>query len=325
LVGKEVSELRMLADSNTQSHSDQNGADNSDDDEDQILKKHEKETKELYEAYYERIKHWELREKDKLRTYEKDKGNDAIDFEKREEKKTANAELMKTWDDDLEMEKGSHEYYKDRSEWWQRRQPVLKRELDQDERDRLQEKMEIEAKNKRIDLSSRPDETGSISDTNTNEEAFHTDASKSNMPTPQPSTKLTLNLSTHRKRVPVSTTPAIADQHDSDDEASSKTQRKLVPLEYSDSEEESEARRKKKIKTLVDSIPADKEPLFKWSIRWDQVDSSIYSKLKNFTDKKIQEYLGVPEPQLVKFIMDGVAAQKSPYDLVSSLDGVSFY
>lgn len=66
-----------------------------------------------------------------------------------------------------------------------------------------------------------------------------------------------------------------------DDETAKKKKRVLVPLDYGELEHADGAgnqeERKKRIKELIDSIPASQEGLWNWDIKWKELDSVRFS------------------------------------------------
>ncbi|KAI8825744.1 uncharacterized protein EV422DRAFT_491626 [Fimicolochytrium jonesii] len=59
------------------------------------------------------------------------------------------------------------------------------------------------------------------------------------------------------------------------------------------------------IQDLIGIIPADQEGLFAWHIKWDFLDSTVLNnKLRPWVTKKIVEYLGGEESDIVEFVME---------------------
>ncbi|CAH7688235.1 hypothetical protein BY996DRAFT_6429379 [Phakopsora pachyrhizi] len=85
----------------------------------------------------------------------------------------------------------------------------------------------------------------------------------------------------------------------------------------------SEEKKKKKLKDIVASIPTDKDKLWKLEVQWNLLSDAILNdKLKPFANKKIVEYLGLEEEELVNAILDHVKAKKGPNGLVEELEPV---
>merc|ERR1712020_771490 len=71
--------------------------------------------------------------------------------------------------------------------------------------------------------------------------------------------------------------------------------------------------KRKHIKSLIDKIPTDKTALFQYPIDWDLVDNPLMEKrIRPWVTKKINEYIGEPEPTLTDFICSKVLAGSRP-------------
>ncbi len=63
------------------------------------------------------------------------------------------------------------------------------------------------------------------------------------------------------------------------------------------------------IQNLVASIPADKDGLWSWPVRWEYLDQTILSKkLEPFLKKKVVEYIGDESNDLVAFILEKISS-----------------
>jgi len=70
-------------------------------------------------------------------------------------------------------------------------------------------------------------------------------------------------------------------------------------------------------------VPTDKDALWKIPIKWDWLSESIINdKLKPFANKKIIDYLGLQEDELVVAIIDHIRAKKDAQGLVEELEPV---
>ncbi|RIB11252.1 hypothetical protein C2G38_1978536 [Gigaspora rosea] len=114
------------------------------------------------------------------------------------------------------------------------------------------------------------------------------------------------------------------EEEEDEEELDAKRKRRvLVPLEYSDDEDDEKRTedRKRKIKDLVETIPTDKEGLWKWNVKWEELDENILNnKLQSFVSKKIVGYLGVQEDELVSFVMDHLRNHKSAEQLTKEME-----
>ncbi|CAG8572177.1 8743_t:CDS:10 [Racocetra persica] len=217
------------------------------------------------------------------------------------EKQIRDRELMARklaeWDDDVEAERGQEDYYRDRNRWWFHRQQFRAREMAMDEQDKLREQQEIETELRQQELEKTLEEEkkqrSETTETELNEEKelapFTTNGSSQNSTNIK--AKLTLNIASKRQY--------------SDDE---------------DDEKRTEDR-KRRIKDLVETIPTDKEGLWKWNVKWEELDENILNnKLRSFVSKKIVGYLGVQEDELVSFVMDHLRNNKSAAQLTKEME-----
>jgi hypothetical protein len=232
------------------------------------------------------------------------------------------ARKLAEWDDDVEAERGQEEYYRDRSRWWFHRQQARARELAMDETDRSREQQEIEFEQHRLrTLEEERQRLEAIEAELNNEKEILTLATNGASQNNNIKAKLTLNLASKRRAALMA--PTEDEEFDDDEGIESKRKRRiLVPLEYSDNEDDEKKteERKKKIKDLVATIPTDKEGLWNWNVKWEELDENILNKkLQPFVSKKIVEYLGVQEDELVSFVIDHLRNKKPAADLTREM------
>ncbi|GES81121.1 hypothetical protein GLOIN_2v575193 [Rhizophagus clarus] len=290
------------------------------DDEEEEQRRQAKRKTEMEMAFKERERRWQHREETMATNREREAERDLDIREKQIRDREIMARKLAEWDDDIEAERGQEEYYRDRSRWWFHRQQFRARELAIDEADRLREQQEIELEQQRLQTleEERKQREEAIEAELNNEKeilALVTNGISQNKP------KLTLNLASKRRAALMA--PAEDEEFDDDEGIESKRKRRiLVPLEYSDNEDDENRteERKKRIKELVATIPTDKEGLWNWNVKWEELDENILSKkLQPFVSKKIVEYLGVQEDELVSFVIDHLRNKKSAEDLTKEM------
>ncbi|CAG8586293.1 10488_t:CDS:2 [Ambispora leptoticha] len=299
------------------------------DDEEEERRRRAKREKELEMAFKEVF---QAREATVARGYEREDQREIDQREKEIRDRELAARKFAEWDDDLEAERGVEEYYRDRTRWWHHRQQFRARELAQDEQDRIHEEQEIEAEKRRQEWEKMLEEEkkqrteAEASESNGKTAAILTTHPPSNgdvqIGNNGKSKKLTLNISNKRRTTLIA--PA-EEGEDSDDEETDakKKKRVLVPLEYSDDDDDEKKTedRKRKITDLVATIPTDKEGLWNWNVKWEELDEQILSqKLQPFISKKIVGYLGVQEDELVYFVMDHLRNKKSAIELTKEME-----
>ncbi|KAI8997121.1 hypothetical protein BDB01DRAFT_769898 [Pilobolus umbonatus] len=275
----------------------------------------EKHERDVENAYRQREKRFENREKAKLHDYEKDmkrekeiEENEAIDREYWMER-------LANWDDLIEMEKGEALYYSDRSRWRKMRENIRRRENDHDDEDRRREIHEIEeAKARALDEEQRKKESSLL--TREAEEA-----------------KIALKPTKINFSVPIKRNANLGGVDEDEDEDGKKKRRVLVPLDYSDLQsmktdhyEErismSTEERARRVKELIDAIPSSQNELWEYAVKWDELDEHlIETKLHSFVSKKIVDLLGMEEDNLVNFVLNFIRERKGPNELVQELEG----
>nr|CAH7737221.1 unnamed protein product [Callosobruchus chinensis]CAH7750829.1 unnamed protein product [Callosobruchus chinensis] len=107
-------------------------------------KKAERKAREKEAAYQERLRQWETRERRKAKEYEKEREKERL----KEEERERDAKRLKEFLEDYDDEKDDIKYYKGRE--LQRRVAERLKEAEQDNKDRLKEKEEIEELKNRI-------------------------------------------------------------------------------------------------------------------------------------------------------------------------------
>ncbi|CAG8472344.1 10031_t:CDS:10 [Dentiscutata heterogama] len=281
------------------------------DDEDEEQKRQAKRKTEMEMAFKERERRWQHREETMAANRERELEREIDAREKQIRDRELMARKLAEWDDDVEAERGQEEYYRDRNRWWFHRQQYRAREMAMDEQDKLREQQEIESELRQQEwertLEEEKKQRAETTEAESHEEKeltpFTTNGSS------QSSTnikaKLTLNIASKRR-------------------AALMTKRRvLVPLEYSDDEDDEKRTedRKRRIKDLVETIPTDKEGLWKWNVKWEELDENILNnKLQSFVSKKIVGYLGVQEDELVSFVMDHLRNHKSAEQLTKEME-----
>lgn len=79
--------------------------------------------------------------------------------------------------------------------------------------------------------------------------------------------------------------------------------------------------RKRAVKKLVESIPADRDELFAYKIDWDQLDATLMEKrIRPWINKKIIEYIGEEEPSLNDFICNKIQNKTGPEQLLKEIE-----
>ncbi|KAG2182597.1 hypothetical protein INT44_005576 [Umbelopsis vinacea] len=269
------------------------------DDEDEVeRRRQEKREQEMDIAFRERERRWEQREAKMARNYERD-ANKELEIAEREklDKETMAARLAE-WNDDREAE--VEDFYRNRDKWLSRRGPVRDREAQADDRDRKREQDELEDQRRREEEEIK--------------------SGKGLAAGAKIHTKLSFGKAIKRRANLVG-----GEDDEDDDESAKRKKRVLVPLDYGELDHHDAAgnpeERKRKVKQLIDSIPASQEGLWSWQIKWDELDNdTLEKKLRPFISKKIVELLGVQEDELTQFVLDFLKKRQPPNALAKELE-----
>ncbi|KAG0338911.1 hypothetical protein BG004_007038 [Podila humilis] len=356
-----------------------------DSDEEERVRQERKE-RELEQSYKDRERRWEQREAERARLYERDKVRDEEYAAETVGLKEAMGHRFAQWNDDVERERRHEDYYRDRSRWWQKRQTFLQKEERYDAQDREDEKAELEQEAKKAQVEAAVKEAAEAEKTKEEEkEAIATASTETTTEEAQQAptnvetvpdatsispteaaavpTSIKLNLATSGLKRGSNNSSTVADdgsqqgtplagamgssEFDShEDDREVKKRRVLVPLEYSDDEDEKTTKsagtgatatgsksaeesklHEQQIKDLIQSIPADAEGLWKWPIQWQYVtedtnnngSSVIRDKIQPFVAKKVVELLGVQEDELTSFVVEHIRKKQPPQALVDEL------
>jgi hypothetical protein len=190
------------------------------------------------------------------------------------DKESMLARLAK-WDDDVEAEKQTEEYYKDHQLWTHKRVETRRKEIEKDERDRESEKRETDKGQSRA---------AALADSFLEQQAFEIGA-KVNADVlsgvPQP-------LRLRMTRENIKTTPASPvkrsieeteglleeDEEDEGYQTGSKKKRSLIRLDYEgEDSRENDTSKQNQLRTLVSSIPSDTQDLWEYPIHWEGLDN----------------------------------------------------
>ncbi|KAI8068531.1 hypothetical protein BC940DRAFT_332933 [Gongronella butleri] len=246
------------------------------------------------DEFHQKEKRAVQRNKSRMDQYKADLAKEKQELEDRPAYRESWATRLAEWDDDVEKTKEEHLYYTSRSKWRKERAAQRRREEELDERDRREHKDEEKAE------VAAPQATAM--------------AIK-----PMAPTKIKLGMSLPSKRV-----NELAGDED-DDEDGTRKRRALIPLDYSDVQQNTEdmdpEERNERIKALIASIPSNEDGLWVWKIHWEVVnDSLLQDKLVPFINKKLAELLGVEDDDLAAFILNAIKDNTAPKDLVQELE-----
>lgn len=283
-----------------------------------------KKESELEKQYLDQERRWLNRERSRTAAVQREKEREDEDDAKLEQEKEKAAKRLAEWNDDVEAERKTEEYYADRSMWIRNRALFRAREIAADERDRAAEQSE-----RARDVANQEQARGMAdSFLDRQAEELETRSGTSRVGAQQPF-KLSLGAAAQKAQKVVAPRRTVAEVEGllEDEEDMDKTsKRTLIPIKFDPTTTAalSDEERDQAVRQLAAEIPTDKEGLWNWNVKWEFVDDSIIvEKLRPFVEKKIVEYLGVQEQLLVEVVEECVRSRGKPQELVNQLEGVS--
>lgn len=280
---------------------------------------------EAERLYNEAERKWSNRERSRQAALEREKDREKNSEEVQDRRVQDQLSKDKGWDDEKEASRKSHMYYRDHPSWTRKRNIERVDEEARDEGDRRAE--QDEARREKAQMERARGMADSFLDQQA-EEIDRREAAAAAAVPEQPF-KLSLGAAAQKAQAsragPQRRTIAEVEGLLDNEETDTGTRRQLIPIEYDAStaaagmteEEISEAVRK-----LAQEIPADKEGLWAWQVKWDYMDESVVrNKLRPFVEKKIVEYLGVQEEMLVEAVEDHLRKHGGAGELVEELEG----
>jgi RNA-binding protein 25 len=161
--------------------------------------------------------------------------------------------------------------------WRKARRAARQREIEQDARDAKIEAEQAEALKKESEdfLNRQAALFASMSGgaTSSNIDATTGEPKKLKLMTPVAKTESDADKAKSKPKANAAAAAVFAGADEDDD--TNKKKRELIPLNYSDDEEDVEKKlekKKRKVKELVSAIPTEKEALWKYEIRWDELN-----------------------------------------------------
>ncbi|RVD90005.1 uncharacterized protein DFL_000988 [Arthrobotrys flagrans] len=280
------------------------------------LRRKQKKTREVDAIFLDHERRWLNRERSRTSAIERESARDKEDLRREEIERGAMALRLSEWDDDVEMDRRVEDYYIDRSLWIRNRAQFRSREKEMDARDKA-------AEERLLDSEKKASETKPVN--SSREKATDKDGQVSEKEPQQPRIKLSLGASVRSKATdltrPKRTVADIEGLLEDEEEDISKTKRVLIPIQYEDNASADDESREELVKALAQEIPSDKKGLWNWKVNWEFVDDAmIKEKLQPFVEKKIVEYLGVQEQELITFVLEHIKKRGSATDLVKELE-----
>lgn len=283
----------------------------------------------LEAEYLDRERRWVNREKSRASALEREARREQRERDDPVARATEMGKALAAWDDSVEEERKTHEYYADHYAWTRHRAIARNKEQDQDQKDRKQEREEEEAASSRREAKNS--EKSSTNDRQT-EAAKLADTllSESSRNKRQGLTGFSITLGGAKKAnaAPQRMLRAAEKllQDEEDDEGKSR-RRPFRGFESDDEESrdhesgEDQKSRAEQLQSIAQSVPVDKDGIFAYPIKWDEISKpAVSSKIRPFVTKKIVEYLGVQEDELIDFVEEHIERRGSAEELAKELE-----
>lgn len=280
-----------------------------------------KQKAENEKLYLEAERKWVNRERQRAAALEREMEREAAEEDSLARRKEEQLEREKGWDDEKEIGRKTHLYYRDRAAWARTRARERADEEGRDEADRRAE--ESERRREAADLEQARDMADSFLD----QQAQEMEQKQAAAIAPA---RFTLSLGAAAQKAqaragPQRRTMAEVEGLLDDEEAEQTTKRQLVPIKFepiADAKTMSEEEIQQAVKSLAQEIPATQDGLWSWAVKWDYLEDSIITeKLRPFIEKKVVEYLGVQEQLLVDVVEEHLRKHAKPAELAEELEG----
>eukprot|EP01118_Nematostelium_gracile_P011163 TRINITY_DN3928_c0_g2_i1.p1 TRINITY_DN3928_c0_g2~~TRINITY_DN3928_c0_g2_i1.p1 ORF type:complete len:348 (-),score=143.50 TRINITY_DN3928_c0_g2_i1:73-1116(-) len=255
-----------------------------------------------------RTKEWQYAKRERERERQEDEADrlkeiQAEEFRRREEQRKAELEEQKAIQAQLERE----------VELQKEREKKEKEREERKERERLRREREREREKELLNPLTNP----SRSPVHVQETAPAEAVDPTALGTIAFSAPIIVNKSV------VAVVPGFNPEEKVDD-AYQKKKRKLVTLETSIHEEESKEAKLELAKSIIESIPVEKDKLFEFPVDWTIVDKHniAENKMRTWITKKTVELLKSEDATLISFIVNKIAAHKGPIEIGNAVGKV---
>jgi len=265
-------------------------------------------------SFKDRERRYEPRERQRIQAIERAIGRQEAQREAEERDKLEMRKRLDVWDDDESDEL----FYVDRARWRQLRSRRLEAEEAADDKSRQYEEQEAENLRKESEefLARQMDEMQSLAEEQRKAGMLLDDGAP-----------VRLNVSivptaAHKEAPKEKAATAVFVQEEEEEDALKKRKAPLVKLDFSAAESSEQIR--ERLLRIRESVPHDKETLFKAKVRWDGLtDQLIDRKFDPIIKRLMNKYLGdMEEEDLILFVLEHLKDHKAPQKLVEGLEPV---
>ena len=267
--------------------------------------------------YAEAERKWVNRERQRGAALDREQDREKAETEGLSRRQEEQLDREREWDDERESTRKNHLYYRDHGAWIRKRAAEKADEESRDEMDRIAENEE------RRREAAEMEQARGIADSFLEQQAEEMERQ------PAAPQRFTISFGAAAQKAqaqragPQRRTVAEVEGLLDDEEQDQATKRQLVPIKFdpiTDTKTMSEDELQAAVRALAQEIPAEKEGLWAWDVKWDFLEeSTIEEKLLPFVEKKVVEYLGVQEQFLVDVVVRHLRKHQKPGELVEEL------
>lgn len=304
---------------------DREGEDSDASDEEIERRRKARQNAEEEKQFSDQERRWLNRERSRTAALEREKKREDEEDGKLQAAHDEMEARLAAWNDDIEESRKAAEYYADRGAWLRSRASFRSREANMDDADRAAEDRE------RLQSAKQQEQARGMADDFLARQAKELEERTEEAPREPQRFKLSLGAAAQKAHAATSrrTVAEVEGLLEDEEEPVHTTRRQLIPIKFDSAAEAAgltDEERAQAARQLAAEIPAEKEGLWNWQVKWEFVDEAIISdQLKPFVEKKIVEYLGVQEQMLVDLVEEHVRKHGSPQELVEQLAEVSIY
>ncbi|KAI9340514.1 hypothetical protein BDR26DRAFT_1007450 [Obelidium mucronatum] len=266
------------------------------------IKRLEKREREMHQAYMERMSRFERQETNRIRAIESATSKHEAHLHQKEILRIQLFEFLRDFDDDVEIQRGEQEFLRDRSRWIHKRNPILRREREQDTRDRMNENEELAKLHAQEMEATREDRERLAAQRALEEQKLREEQEEQ-----ERMERLRQEREQEMKERQKEVYHSVAGGHG------------VVVGRIMTMEE-----RKQAIAELVGSLPTGVNEICAWDVKWDFLEGGgdiVKTKIRSFVVKKVVETLGEENPDIVEFVMSAITKRKGAKYLVDELAG----
>ncbi|KAH9831339.1 uncharacterized protein C8Q71DRAFT_715453 [Rhodofomes roseus] len=264
------------------------------------------------ESYRDREKRYEPRERARIQALERAILRERATKEAEERDRVEMRSRLAVWDDDESDEL----FYTDRARWRTTRSRRLAAEQAADEDSRLYEEREVDNLRKESEafLARQMDEMQALQEEQRKAGLLLEDGAP---------VKLNVSLAGAGAPKQETVTKEKATVFGQEEEEEESLRKRKVPLPKLDLAEGGE-KAKERLQKIKESVPRDKETLFKAKVRWDGLsDLMIDRKLEPLVKRQMTTYLGeLEDDDLIMFVLEHLKDHKGPQKLIEGLEPV---